>query len=116
MQIDVPYGKEGTLSVVIGDDIQVSFLEANDVEIKNEDEAIINSIANPINSKNFKIFLNDAKKVLVIVNDATRPTPTQKVLDVIFDDLSLTRYNFIIATGVPQKKSISRFLVPIMSR
>ena len=59
MHIDVPYGKEGTMSAVIGDDIQVSFLEANDVEIKNEDEAIKNSIATPINSKDFKTFLSD---------------------------------------------------------
>lgn len=99
MKIDVPYGKEGSISAVIGDDIQVRFLEANDVEITNEELAISDAIANPINSKNFKDFLADARQVLVIVNDATRPTPTQKVLDVIFDDLSRTRYNFIIATG-----------------
>jgi nickel-dependent lactate racemase len=99
MQIDVPYGREGHMSAVIGDDIQVRFLEANDVEITNEELAISDAIANPINSKNFKDFLADARQVLVIVNDATRPTPTQKVLEVIFDDLSRTRYNFIIATG-----------------
>jgi len=110
MQIDVPYGKEGSMSAVIGDDIRVSFLEANDVEIKNEDEAIINSIANPINSKNFKEFLLDAKKVLVIVNDATRPTPTQKVLDVIFDELSRTNYNFIIATGAHRGPTEEEYL------
>ncbi len=115
MQIDVPYGKDGSMSAVIGDDIQVSFLEANDVEIKNEDEAIIDSIANPINSKKFTDFLNDAKKVLVIVNDATRPTPTQKVLDVIFDDLSQTQYNFIIATGAhrgPTQEEYSQIFGP----
>ena len=99
MQIDVPYGREGSLSAVINDDIQVGFLEANDVEVKNEAQAIIDAIAAPINSKNFKDFLADARQVLVIVNDATRPTPTQKVLDVIFEELSNTRYNFIIATG-----------------
>ena len=115
MQIDVPYGKDGSMSAVIGDDIQVSFLEANDVEIKNEDEAIIDSIANPINSKKFTDFLSDAKKVLVIVNDATRPTPTQKVLDVIFDDLSQTQYNFIIATGAhrgPTQEEYSQIFGP----
>jgi len=110
MQIDVPYGKDGSMSAVIGDDIQVSFLEANDVEIKNEEEAIINSIANPINSKNFTDFLSDAKKVLIIVNDATRPTPTQKVLDVIFDDLSRTQYNFIIATGAHRGPTQEEYL------
>lgn len=110
MQIDVPYGKEGSLSAIIGDEIQVSFLEANDVQIKDEDQAIIEAIANPINARNFKDFLADAKQVLVIVNDATRPTPTQKVLDVIFDDLGKTQYNFIIATGAHRGPTEEEYL------
>ncbi len=110
MQIEVPYGKEGCISAVIGDDIQVSFLEANDVEIKNEKQTITDAIATPINSKPFTDFLADARQVLVIVNDATRPTPTQKVLDVIFDDLSNTQYNFIIATGVHRGPTQEEYL------
>ncbi len=110
MKIDVPYGKEGTMSANIKDDIQVSVLEANDVEIKDEIKNIKNSISNPINSKDFNGFLHGAKKVLVIVNDATRPTPTQKVLDVIFKDLSQTNYNFIIATGAHRGPSLEEFL------
>ncbi len=99
MKIDVPYGKDGSMSVVIRDDIKISFLEANDVAIGDEDRNIRDAIALPINSRNFKSFLSDAKKVLVIVNDATRPTPTKKILEFIFDDLSKTDFNFIIATG-----------------
>jgi nickel-dependent lactate racemase len=110
MQIEVPYGKEGCISAVIGDDIQVRFLEANDVEIKNEEQTITDAIATPINSKPFKDFLSDAKQVLVIVNDATRPTPTPKVLDVIFDDLDKTRYNVIIATGVHRGPTQEEYL------
>ncbi|MBU2452340.1 MAG: DUF2088 domain-containing protein, partial [Proteobacteria bacterium] len=85
MKIDVPYGKDGSMSATISDDVKVSFLEANDVEIGDEDENIKSAIQNPINSKGFKDFLSDAKKVLVIVNDATRPTPTKKILEFIFD-------------------------------
>lgn len=110
MQIDVPYGREGSMSAVIGDDIQVSFLEANDVEIKNEEQTIIDAIAAPINSKNFKDFLADARQVLVIVNDATRPTPTPKVLEVIFNDLKKTQYNVIIATGVHRAPTEEEYL------
>ena len=99
MKIDVPYGKDGSMSVVIRDDIKINFLEANDVAIGDEDQNIRNAIQNPINSKSFKSFLSDAKKVLVIVNDATRPTPTKKILEFIFDALSKTDFNFIIATG-----------------
>lgn len=99
MRIDVPYGKDGSMSVVLGDDIKIDFLEANDVTIGDEDQNIRDAIAHPINSKNFKDFLSGAKKVLVIVNDATRPTPTKKILDFIFDDVSKMNFHFIIATG-----------------
>ncbi|MCG8684850.1 MAG: nickel-dependent lactate racemase [Desulfobacterales bacterium] len=110
MKVDVPYGKEGSMSATLDDDIQVSFLEANDVEISDEDQCIENSIANPINSKNFKDFLDGAQNVLVIVNDATRPTPTKKVLEVIFDDLSKVNYNFIIATGAHRGPSEEEYI------
>ncbi|MEH0021230.1 MAG: nickel-dependent lactate racemase [Desulfobacter sp.] len=110
MQIEVPYGKEGSMTATLDDDVRVSFLEANDVEISDEDQCIENSIANPINAKDFKTFLSDAQNVLVIVNDATRPTPTKKVLDVIFEDLSRVNYNFIIATGAHRGPSEEEYL------
>ena len=110
MKIDVPYGKDGSMSAQISDEINISFLEANDVQIGNEDETIKTAINHPINSKNFKDFLSDAKKVLVIVNDATRPTPTKKVLEFIFDDLRQIDYNFIIATGVHRGPSEEEYI------
>lgn len=110
MKIDVPYGKEGSLSVVLSDAVKLSFLEANDVEIKDEDKAIKNALHHPINSKSLKEFLSDAKKVLVIVNDATRPTPTKKILEFIFDDLKKTDFNFIIATGAHRGPTQEEYL------
>ena len=110
MKIDVPYGKDGSMSAVISDDVKVDFLEANDVQIGDEDENIRAAINNPIKSKSFKDFLSDAKKVLVIVNDATRPTPTKKILEFIFDDLKQTNFNFIIATGAHRGPSQEEYL------
>jgi lactate racemase len=110
MNISVPYGKDGSLTVELNDAIQPRFLEANDVVIDNPDQVIAASIANPVNSRSFEAFLQDAGKVLVIVNDATRPTPTPKVLDVIFEPLSKTDYRFIIATGVHRGPSEEEFV------
>lgn len=110
MKINVPYGKDGSLSAEINDDVKISFLEANDVQINDEDKNIKTAINHPINSKNFKDFLSDAKKVLVIVNDATRPTPTKKILEFIFDDLKQTNFNFIIATGAHRGPSQEEYL------
>jgi len=98
------------MSAVISDDVKLSFLEANDVQTGDEDENIKAAINNPINSKGFKGFLSDAKKVLVIVNDATRPTPTKKILEFIFDDLKQTDFNFIIATGAHRGPTREEYL------
>jgi len=54
--------------------------------------------------------LDAAKKVLVIVNDATRPTPTKKILEFIFEDLKQTDYNFIIATGAHRGPSEEEYV------
>jgi len=110
MQITVPYDKDGSMSVDLDDGLDIQFLEANDVDISDEDACIEKSISAPINSKNFKDFISNAPNVLVIVNDATRPTPTKKVLDVIFDDLSQTDYKFIIATGAHRGPSQEEYL------
>lgn len=110
MKIDIPYGKSGVMSVNIDDTVRVNFLEANDVTIGDEDKNIQNAIANPVNSKHFKDFLAGAKKVLTIVNDATRPTPTQQILNFIFEDLKHTEYHFIIATGAHRGPSEEEFL------
>jgi nickel-dependent lactate racemase len=110
MKIDVPYGKNGAMSAQIYDDVKVTFLEANDVQINDEEENIKAAITTPINSKNFKDFLGNDKKVLVIVNDATRPTPTKKILEFIFDDLKQTNFNFIIATGAHRGPSQEEYL------
>ena len=99
MKIDVPYGKDGALSAVLSDSVKVRFLEANDVKIGDEDQNIREAVLHPINSKGFQDFLKGAKNVLVIVNDATRPTPTKKILEFIFEDLARTPFHFIIATG-----------------
>lgn len=110
MKIDVPYGKDGSMSAVINDNVKLEFLEANDVIINDEHENIKAAVNNPINSKSFKKFLSDAKKVLIIVNDATRPTPTKKILEFIFDDLKQTQFNFIIATGAHRGPSTEEYL------
>ena len=80
------------------------------VQIKDEDETIKSGIQNPINCKPFKDFLKGAKKVLVIVNDATRPTPTKKILEFVFDDLIQTDFNFIIATGAHRGPSEEEYV------
>lgn len=100
MKIDIPYDKDGKQTIELSDSANVSFLEANDVTIGDEDAIIQNSIQNPLNSKSLDDFFKDAQDVLIIVNDATRPTPTEKVISAMWDRLKQVNFRFIIATGV----------------
>lgn len=99
MEIKIPYGKEKIL-LEVPDDNVAGVLYPNEVEVGNETETLIRAIENPINSKPFEEFLSDARDVLFIVNDGTRPTPTAKVLEIIYDRIKDKDIKFIVATGI----------------
>ncbi len=110
MQIKVPYGKEGEKTVTISDHLETSFLEANEVEIQEPGMLLDQAMNAPISSPSLTDFLADARDLLVIVNDATRPTPTKQVLDVIYDQISRLPVKFIIATGAHRGPSHEEYL------
>jgi len=96
MRLDVPYGKE-TVPLEAPDDAEVVY--PNEVEARSEGKVLAKALAHPINAKAFADFLADARDVLFIVNDATRPTPTARVLELIKDELKGVDASYIIATG-----------------
>jgi nickel-dependent lactate racemase len=100
MILQVPYGKDSQLKAEIDEQRLAGVIEPNEVKIGDETETIRQALANPIGSKSLKEFLKDAKDVLFIVNDATRPTPTARVLDIIEQDFAGYPVSFIIATGI----------------
>ena len=98
MQVDIPYGKE-KINVTISHPCEV--LVPNKVLVKNQDELIEKSLKNPIGKESFEQFAKKTEKLLVIVNDATRPTPTSKILDYLSPVLSShPNVTFLVATGV----------------
>jgi len=99
MIIKVPYGKE-RINVEIDEHSVSGIVEPNEVPVGDELAVIQNAIKNPVNSKNLPDFLAESKNVLFIVNDATRPTPTAKVLEAIYDYIKDLDIKFIIATGI----------------
>lgn len=100
MLLKIPYGKEGKIDLSIEDQYVSGIIEPNEVLTGDEIKIIRSAIENPINSKNFHDFLADSKNCLFIVNDATRPTPTARILEIIYDDIKDFNIKFIIATGV----------------
>jgi nickel-dependent lactate racemase len=98
MLIEVPYGKH-KIEVKIDDTRVAGVVVGNDVPIIDENETIRNAIQNPLNSKSYEDFLKDRKDLLFIVNDATRPTPSARVLKILFEVINPLNPKFIVATG-----------------
>jgi len=98
IEIKIPYGKE---YVTINVDISHEVLTPNEFEMRDETQIVSEALSNPIGKEPFEEFATDADKLLVIVNDATRPTPTKRVLWELRDTLrNHPDVKFIIATGV----------------
>jgi nickel-dependent lactate racemase len=110
MDIRVPYGKDGFQSAVIEDDLNVCVLKANHVAIGDAGRLIGQALESPIGGPGLVDFLAGARDVLVVVNDATRPTPTRQVLDIIMEDLEKRPHAFIIATGAHRGPSEEEFV------
>ena len=97
MQIDIPYGKE-LIKVRIPESCQI--LVPKKLKLPNQNEIIKRALNNPIEKEPLEQFIKKVKKLLIIVNDATRPTPTWKILAHIYPVLSsLQEMKFLIATG-----------------
>ncbi len=98
MQIGIPYLND-KISIEIDAKRVADIITGNDVPIGNEDETIRCAIENPVNSKNLEYFLKDREDTLFVVNDATRPTPTARILENIFKIVIPINPKFIVATG-----------------
>ncbi len=98
MRIEIPYGRD-FLEAYINDENFGEMVYPNEVEVSDEALSLMKALDNPIDSKSFDSFLHDAKDVLFIVNDGTRPTPTAKVLEIIHDKIKDKNISFIVATG-----------------
>jgi len=99
MKIEIPYGAE-TQTVEISDKNSVEIVQPNKiVSTEAENVLLSNALNNPVESKSLEDFLADVNNLLIIVNDAQRPTPTARVLDVIKKYIEKHNFGFLIATG-----------------
>ncbi|MCX7027745.1 MAG: nickel-dependent lactate racemase [Spirochaetes bacterium] len=97
MRVDIPY-RDGSIPLSLPDD--VCLIEPNDITLVSDPSLLIRSaVEAPLDAPSFEAFLSGAGKVLVIINDATRPTPTPVVFEAIGDALEAHNACFIVATG-----------------
>ncbi len=110
MKLSVAYGKDGKLEAEIDEKRVLGLIEPNEVEIGDETEVIRQALASPHGYESLREFLKDARDVLFIVNDPTRPTPTSRVLQLIQDDIAGHKVSFIVATGIHRKPTDEEYV------
>ncbi len=93
MIVNIPYGQD---QVDIEVDVPFEVLTPNEVRTTNPSALMQEALG----QSSFAEFITDTDKLLVIVNDATRPTPTKEVLNEIKGPLlSHPDVKFLVATG-----------------
>jgi len=108
MKLEIPYSKD-KVTLEVDERRIASVVHPNKVEKRDAEEVLNNAMNNPVNSKSLDDFLSDAKNVLFIVNDATRPTPTSKVLKIVHERFTGVPFEFIIATGIHRAPTEEEF-------
>ncbi|UCE80897.1 MAG: nickel-dependent lactate racemase [Methanobacteriota archaeon] len=99
MKVEIPFG-DGIETVDVSDEAIGGVISPNELGDCDEGAALRAALSNPIGSDGLAEFLQGASSALIIVNDATRPTPTAKILDQICPELENLDVKFIVATGI----------------
>lgn len=99
MEIPIPYGQQEVL-VRVPDENVLGVVHPNEVSTNPEEETLLEALDYPTESPPFSEFLDDARDVLFVVNDGTRPTPTAKVLEILHEQIRGIDARFIVATGI----------------
>jgi len=108
MKVSIPYGKQ-KIQVEVDETRVLGVVEPNVVSVGDEAETIRKGIEQPVNSTSFDEFVTDARDLLFIVNDYTRPTPTAKILEVIYHKIKDKNTKFIVATGIHRPPTKEEF-------
>lgn len=100
LKVNVPYGKNDSFEIDVPGKQLLGVFDPNDVKKVDSDDAIDQALANPFDSESFNNFIDTSDRIVFIVNDGTRPTPTAKVLKHIYPKIKDKNIFFIVATGV----------------
>ncbi len=98
MKIEVPF-RDGTETIELDSRNVEQVLLPNSVESGDEMQTLREAIMNPLDSPRLEEFLEGRRSLLLLANDATRPTPTARVLEIIYPIIEDRNFKILIATG-----------------
>lgn len=98
VRVSVPYGR-AIQSAEIDAARLAGIVEPAAVEPRVEADVIDAALASPVNGVTVPRFLDRATSLLIVVNDATRPTPTARILRRLSPQLGGLTVTVAVATG-----------------
>ncbi len=99
MRLEIPYGG-GKQVVEVPDQNLGEIVYQKEVKTDDRVQIILDAVKNPVDSPPLPAFLNGGRKILIIVNDATRPTPSWRIITAILPFLLNRKIKFLVATGM----------------
>ena len=109
MKLQIPFwGEELTVSLPKHNIGEIVY--PNSVEIRPEKEVLFEAFNNPIDTVSFDDFIKGDEPILIIINDATRPTPNARIIDLFWNKIKDKSIKFLIATGGHRGPSKDEYL------
>lgn len=118
MDLKVPYGARSQ-ALSIPDESFLGILEAQPRPAAVEENALERAVSHPLGQEPLVDFAAPGDPVLVLVNDATRPTPTAAMLSSLWDIIGGWDLDFLVATGThkaPSGEELSRIFGDLWER
>jgi nickel-dependent lactate racemase len=108
IRISLPYGKRSLIANLPTRNLMQIVRSKRITEIRNLEHAITSALQNPLGSARLGQLARKGSKVAIVIDDATRPTPTRIVLRPILKELHEAGVRdkditIVIATGLHRK-------------
>lgn len=119
MKLEIPYKKE-KIKIEIPDKNLLGIVEPKEVKGSAKENVLKKAVENPTKTLPLNDFLKKHNKILFLINDGQRPTPTKKILDTIYPIMKpyMNKIEFMIATGshrVPTEEEFNNIFGPYYS-
>jgi nickel-dependent lactate racemase len=109
MKIKIPYELNET-EVDLPKGIKVAIAYSNKVSLRQKETVIKEALGNPCDCAPFVKWVEKKRKILFIINDASRPTPTYDILKGLCKEVNIEEAKYIIATGAHKAPTDSELI------
>jgi len=109
MRLNIPFGKDENQVLDIPAKNFAAEVHPNEVPVMGDEVAIREGLDESLGLLKLEDLAEHPEDVLVIVNDATRPTPTPAILKVLAEHLDLAKPRYLVATGAHRAPTESEY-------